>query len=147
MPNSPSPMGLGHLIFLAAFENLCQVPVCRFRYSKTFVSLSCGVWSVWVRAELQQIPSGDSYLGLNLSWAASGVRSPAEGHHMSFVILLYSTFGRFLMGEAAGQSLPHGPCPESIGSVRYHKKRLCCQNTPCAVGFLANLAHSEHCCV
>lgn len=73
MPNSQSPMRLGQLIFLAAFENLCQVPVCMFRCSKTPVSLSCGVWSVWVRAELQQIPSGDGYLGLNLSWATSGV--------------------------------------------------------------------------
>lgn len=59
-----------------------------FRCSKTFASLSCRVWSVWVRAELQQIPSGDSYLGLNLSWAPSVVPSPAKGHHMSVVITL-----------------------------------------------------------
>lgn len=103
MPNSQSPMGLGHLIFLAAFENLCQVPVCMFRCSKTFVSLSCGAWSVWVRAELQQIPSGEGYLGLNLSWATSRVPSPAEGHHMSFVILLYAPFGRLTMGKAERQ--------------------------------------------
>lgn len=81
MPDSQSPTGLGHLIFLAAFENLCQVPVCMFRCSKIFASLSSGVRSVWVKAELQQIPSGHSYLGLNLSWAPSAVPSPAKGHH------------------------------------------------------------------
>lgn len=77
-----------------------------FRCSKTFASLSHGVWSVWVRAELQQIPSGDGYLGLNLSWATSGVPSPAEGHHMSFIVLLYSTFGSLTMAKAERQGLP-----------------------------------------
>lgn len=123
MPNSQSPMGLGHLIFLAAFENLCQVPVCMFRCSKTFASLSCRGWSVWVRAELQQIPSGDSYLGLNLSWATSVVPSPTKGHHMSIVIRpFYSTFCRLIMRKAERQGVPvSAPVQKSISSVRYHK--------------------------
>ena len=120
MPNSQSPTGLGHLIFLAAFENLCQVPVCMFRCSKTLASLSCRVWSVWVRAELQQIPSGDSYLGLNLSWATSAVPSPAKGHLTSFVIRPFCfilLFADLLRGRQKGRAFPYLPLPRRASAL------------------------------
>lgn len=66
--------------------------------------------------------------------------SPAEGHHMSFVILLYSTFGRLSIGKAARQRFHCGPSALSGttegGSAA--KTLLCC-------GVLAELAHNDHC--
>lgn len=120
MPNSQSPMGLGHLIFLAAFENLCQVPVCMFRCSKTFAGLSCRVWSVWVKAELQQIPPGDSYLGLNLSWATSAVPSPTKGHQVSFVIRPFCfilLFADLLWGRQKGRAFLYLPLPRRASAL------------------------------
>lgn len=132
-------MGLGHLIFLAAFENLCQVPVCMFRCSKTFASLSCRVWSVWVRAELQQIPSGDSYLGLNLRRAPSVVPSPAKGCHMSFVIrpfCIILLFADFSWRRQKGRAFPYLPLPRRASALLdATRSDLTVKSTCCAVLF------------
>lgn len=88
---------------------------------------------------MQQIPSGDSYLGLNLSRAPSVVPSPAKGHHMSFVIrpfCIILLFADLLWRRQKGRAFPYLPLPRRASAL-FHTTRSdsTVKSTRCAVLF------------